>query len=59
MEAFWTIVFLVCIIAGFMKSKQVDPKSTVAGRWGIKTGRFLSGNWGGAKWGENTRDDSE
>lgn len=56
MESLLTIAFLVCIAVGFMKSRQVDPKTTVAGRWGIKAGRFLSGNWGGEKWGENTRD---
>jgi hypothetical protein len=59
METFLTIAFLLCVVVGFMKGRQADPKSTVAGRWGIKTGRFLSGNWGGEKWGENTRDNTD
>jgi len=48
---FALLVLVVAVIVGIQASKE-DPRNSASGRWGIKTGKFVSGNWGGEKWGE-------
>ena len=46
---------LVLSVVGFASVKNDDPRDHAAGRWGVKTGKFVSGNWGGEKWGEKPK----
>jgi len=55
MEVLLGLVFFIVLIMSIMFSQKEDPKDSVSGRWGIKTGKFLSGNWGGEEWGEKDK----
>jgi hypothetical protein len=44
----------VALLYIFLGPKE-DPRDSIAGRWGIKTGKLLSGNWGGKDWGEKDK----
>lgn len=52
---FGALILLVLIVVGFASVKNDDPRDHVTGRWGVKTGKFVSGNWGGEKWGEKPK----
>lgn len=53
---FWLIMAIVGIIIGIANSAKDDPRNTAAGRWGIKTRKFISGDFGGEEWGERRKD---
>lgn len=52
MELLLGIIFLACFIIGWKSMKNVDPRDTASGRWGIKAGKVARGEFGGKKWGE-------
>ena len=53
-HALWGALLAALFAFGFITGGK--PRSTFSGRWGTKAGRFISGNWGGSKWGEDTSD---
>ena len=55
MEILLGIFFVAIFIVAVIFSQKEDPKDSTSGRWGIKTGKFLSGNWGGENWGEKDK----
>jgi hypothetical protein len=53
--AVFAIVVILCFVFGIMSKQGEDPRDSTSGRWGIKTGKFVSGDWGGENWGEKRK----
>ena len=43
---------LILVVLGIIYGGK-SRRKTMGERWGEKMGTFVSGNWGGKKWGEN------
>lgn len=50
------ISIVVCNALGIEMQPPKPRKPNAAERWGMKTHTFLSGNWGGEKWGGDKKD---
>ncbi len=55
MEAIFIIVLAVVFFAAFVSGMNRKPEETVSGRWGMKAGKFISGDFGGKEWGERPK----
>jgi hypothetical protein len=51
----FAVVIIFSIFVGTILKKDENPQDSTAGRWGIKAGKFLSGDWGGESWGEKRK----
>jgi hypothetical protein len=52
------LIFGTLFLVFFMNYQhEEDPRDSTPGRWGIKAGKIVRGEFGGEKWGEKNKSD--